>query len=145
MQDDDIIRYMNTSKLIKQILWITLWMGVVLTVNAQTTVKELKTEYQVNPMAVETQTPRFSLKLISTLKNTTQNSYEIRVCDHADQLRSGKNIQWKTHVVSDNFYMPPRHCRELFVTKLAHRYKTINQIRLLLTQQLQYLVCVKAI
>lgn len=41
--------------------------------------KDLRTEYRINPLGIDTETPRFSWKLHSTEKNTMQDSYHITV------------------------------------------------------------------
>lgn len=66
----------------------------VLPLYAQVTVEGLKTENRTNPIGLEDLTPRFSWQLVSTVRNTMQTAYEIRVGD-----KPGNTVQgtyWAT-------------------------------------------------
>jgi len=62
---------------------------------------DLKVEHLKDPLAIQTAAPRLSWKLISTEKNTLQSEYEIRVGTNKTSLSRGKDLVWKSHVVSD--------------------------------------------
>lgn len=68
---------------------------------------ELKVEHQENPLSVDAAVPRFSWKINSTVKNTVQKAYEIRVAAEEHDLKSGKKLVWSTNVVSDQSVLVP--------------------------------------
>lgn len=68
---------------------------------------ELQTEHQVNPTSLETSTPRISWKIKSSLKNTLQTAYDIRVGTDRAGLASGKGIVWSGSVKSDQSVLVP--------------------------------------
>lgn len=73
-----------------------------LTASAQKlNVTALQVEHQVNPLSVEPAVPRMSWKIVSTIKNVVQRSYEIRVGISAVRTLSGKDLLWKNTKVSD--------------------------------------------
>lgn len=59
------------------------------------TVSELTVEHLNNPLSVDASAPRLSWKIVSTLKNTQQTAYEIRVGTDKNGLAAGKGIVWK--------------------------------------------------
>lgn len=64
-------------------------------------VNDLKVEHLKNPLAIETSKPRFSWKIISTVKNTLQSSYEIRVGTSKTLINAGKDLVWKAAISGD--------------------------------------------
>lgn len=58
-------------------------------------VSELTVEHLNNPLSVDASAPRLSWKLRSSLKNTLQTAYEIRVGTDKNGLVAGKGIMWK--------------------------------------------------
>ncbi|WP_288881083.1 glycoside hydrolase family 78 protein [Pedobacter panaciterrae] len=64
-------------------------------------VNDLKVEHLKNPLAIETPKPRFSWKIISTVKNTLQSSYEIRVGTSKASVNAGKDLVWKGSTTGD--------------------------------------------
>ncbi|TYP97076.1 alpha-L-rhamnosidase [Sphingobacterium allocomposti] len=80
---------------------------------------DLRTEYQDDPLSLETARPRFSWKLNSNIKNTVQASYEIRVALDGKRLASGKDLIWKDKQNSDQSVHIPYDGPEL---KSATRY-----------------------
>ncbi len=62
---------------------------------------DLKVEHLIDPLAIETATPRLSWKITSTEKNTQQSEYEIRVGTDKTSLNKGKDLVWKNHTVTD--------------------------------------------
>lgn len=64
-------------------------------------VNDLKVEHLNNPLAIETPKPRFSWKIISTVKNTLQSSYEIRVGTDKASVYAGKDLVWKGSASGD--------------------------------------------
>nr|WP_068891486.1 glycoside hydrolase family 78 protein [Pedobacter panaciterrae] len=64
-------------------------------------VNDLKVEHLKNPLAIETPKPRFSWKIISTVKNTLQSSYEIRVGTNKGSMNGGKDLVWKASTSGD--------------------------------------------
>ncbi|NRF41836.1 glycoside hydrolase family 78 protein [Pedobacter foliorum] len=73
-----------------------------LTVFAQKlSVNDLKVEHLEDPLSIETLKPRFSWKINSTVKNTLQSSYEIRVGANKASVKAGKDLVWKASVSGD--------------------------------------------
>jgi alpha-L-rhamnosidase len=73
-----------------------------LTVFAQKlSVNDLKVEHLEDPLSIETLKPRFSWKINSTVKNTLQSSYEIRVGTNKASVKLGKDLVWKASVSGD--------------------------------------------
>lgn len=64
-------------------------------------VTDLKVEHLKNPMAIETDSPRFSWKIRSSVKNTLQSAYEIRVGRDKAAMNAGKDLVWKAAVSGD--------------------------------------------
>lgn len=56
---------------------------------------DLKVEHQSNPLCIESGAPRMSWKLQTALKNTSQNSYEIRIGTDPKDIKTNKNIIWR--------------------------------------------------
>jgi alpha-L-rhamnosidase len=65
-------------------------------------VTDLKTEYQVNPLGIDASAPRLSWKLISSLRNVLQTSYQIRVGMDSLSLMRGKDLSWNSKAQKSN-------------------------------------------
>ncbi|MCX2575551.1 glycoside hydrolase family 78 protein [Pedobacter sandarakinus] len=61
------------------IVFISVSFFPVATFSQKIETRGLTVEHLVNPLSIDSATPRFSWKLVSTVKNTTQTSYEIRL------------------------------------------------------------------
>jgi alpha-L-rhamnosidase len=57
-------------------------------------VKNQTVEYQYNPIGLDSAVPRFSWTLSTSLKNTLQSSYELRVGTDSVKLKAGKEMFW---------------------------------------------------
>ncbi|MES2456802.1 MAG: family 78 glycoside hydrolase catalytic domain [Bacteroidota bacterium] len=80
---------------IKSVVFLAL-LAMNFTASAQKiSLTDLQVEHLDNPLSVETAAPRMSWKISSTLKNTLQTSYEIRVGTDKSALTSGKHVFWK--------------------------------------------------
>src|SRR5580704_8774101 len=55
-------------------------------------VKDLRCEYQVDPLGIDVRKPRFSWELVSAEKGVLQTSYEVRVAGSDAELAKGKVI-----------------------------------------------------
>lgn len=73
-------------------------------VKAQVQVTKPLCENMDNPIGLDTKSPRFSWKLESAKRNTSQTSYEIRVSESNDALLKGKNIIWNSGKVMSGEY-----------------------------------------
>jgi alpha-L-rhamnosidase len=71
------------------------------------TLTELETEHQRNPTSVDADAPRLSWKILSTIKNTIQTAYDVRVGTDKDGLTSGKAIVWAGSFKSDQSVLVP--------------------------------------
>lgn len=61
---------------------------------------ELETEHLTDPIAVGTETPRFSWQSLSNARDQTQSAYRIQVASSADDLARGANLLWDSGKVS---------------------------------------------
>jgi len=103
------MNYLNKKGMLKKVcLSVTLLFFIpILVVQAKKRpvpfrVDNLICEYKVNPLSVDAANPRMSWKLITTLRNVKQTSYEIRVGSNAAQLVKNNDILWSSgRVFSD--------------------------------------------
>ncbi|WP_449439722.1 glycoside hydrolase family 78 protein [Pedobacter steynii] len=91
---------------IKNLLQTFAVFGILFAVNLtalaqKLSVNDLKVEHLINPLAIETPKPRFSWKIASTVKNTLQSSYEIRVGTNKASINAGKDLVWKSSISTD--------------------------------------------
>lgn len=70
-------------------------------------VSNLRVEHLDNPLSIDAANPRLSWKITSTLKNTMQVSYEIRVGTDKNGLAAGKGIVWTGNAKSDQSVLIP--------------------------------------
>jgi alpha-L-rhamnosidase len=61
---------------------------------ASANIDALKTEYQENPLGIDTAKPRFSWRLTSQARGAGQSAYEIRVAADEEELRAGRSLIW---------------------------------------------------
>ena len=67
---------------------------------AQVTVSDLRCEYKINPVGIETTQPRLSWQIKSPKSDILQTAYHIRVAETEAALKSGKNLIWESGKVS---------------------------------------------
>ncbi len=70
-------------------------------------VYDLRVEHLENPLSVDAAKPRLGWKISSSLKNTLQTGYEIRVGTDEKGIRSGKQLVWNASVKSDQSVLVP--------------------------------------
>ncbi|MEI6949069.1 glycoside hydrolase family 78 protein [Paraflavisolibacter sp. H34] len=70
-----------------------------LSLHAQLSVQQLRTENRTNPVGLDTKEPRFSWQLAATGRQVLQTAYEIRVSSHPRELANGK-ASWSTGKVA---------------------------------------------
>ena len=69
---------------------------------AQSQIANLRCEYQVNPIGIEVEKPRFSWQIISKQNNVKQTAYEIRVATTKANLTKTKQLLWTSQkIISD--------------------------------------------
>ena len=69
---------------------------------AQNQIANLLCEYQVNPIGIEVEKPRFSWQIISKQNNVKQKAYEIRVATTKANLTNPKKMLWTSQkIISD--------------------------------------------
>jgi alpha-L-rhamnosidase len=73
-------------------------LGTTLLAATKTEVKELVSEYRINPLGIDVQKPRLSWKIISNAENLVQSAYEIKV---TDQSPNGK-LLWNSGKVGSD-------------------------------------------
>ncbi|MFA7288499.1 MAG: glycoside hydrolase family 78 protein [Melioribacteraceae bacterium] len=62
----------------------------------------LRTEYKINPIGIESPNPRLSWEIVSKERNFMQSAYQIRAAHSIKDLESNKNLVWDTKkIVSD--------------------------------------------
>lgn len=65
-------------------------------VSAQVRVENLVCEYLTNPIGIDIASPRLSWKLVSEDYSVSQAAYEIKAALSVSELKSGKNLVWKS-------------------------------------------------
>jgi len=65
-------------------------------------VVNLKCEYEINPIGIETKQPRLSWQLKASLRNQLQSAYQILVADSPDQLATDKGNIWDSKKVKSD-------------------------------------------
>ena len=76
--------------------------GCGVTGHGDITVKELRCEYVVNPLSIDTEKPRFSWILESSQRGQKQTAYQIIVASSAEKLERDKRDKWDSgKVVSE--------------------------------------------
>lgn len=94
-------------------IYIKGFLLALLTIQASTclaqklSVSDLSVEHLDNPLSVDAPAPRLSWKITSTLKNTLQTAYDIRVGTDKSGLTSGKGIVWQGSAKSDKSVLVP--------------------------------------
>ncbi|TDQ10268.1 alpha-L-rhamnosidase [Pedobacter metabolipauper] len=92
---------------IKSLLLTVLLVSSLTGFTQKISVSDLKVEQLSNPLSVDAPAPRLSWKIKSTLKNTIQASYDIRVGTNKNNLASGKGIVWTGSAKSDQSVLIP--------------------------------------
>ena len=78
----------------KRTFSVALFFILFIQVNAAIEPFLLKTEYLINPLAINTLKPRLSWQLKSEQRNQYQSAFEIIVSDHRGEVESGKGSAW---------------------------------------------------
>ena len=81
---------------------LLLLMGLLGTLQAQVSVKDLTCEYRTNPVGLDIQKPRLSWKLVSEKNNVTQTAYEIHVATSIKELKHKSALWWSSDKVKSN-------------------------------------------
>ncbi|MDX2304317.1 MAG: family 78 glycoside hydrolase catalytic domain [Microscillaceae bacterium] len=69
---------------------------------AQVTITKVLTENSVNPIGLDTETPRFSWVMASEKRNVAQSAYQIKVALSESDLQKESNLVWNSGRVSSN-------------------------------------------
>ena len=75
---------------------------VISSASANITPVTLRTEYLVNPMAVDSDSPRLFWKVTSKERNQRQSAYQIRVANSVQALQAGNANLWDTNKVKSS-------------------------------------------
>ena len=62
----------------------------------------LTCEYKSNPLGIDTRIPRFSWKLVSTIRGVKQQSYELRVGEDPVAILKGEKLMWQSNLVNSD-------------------------------------------
>ena len=71
-------------------------LGLARLASAAMTVGELRCEYELDPVGIDTLQPRLSWTLLDGTRSQTQTAYEIRVASTPEALEKGENLLWNT-------------------------------------------------
>ncbi len=74
----------------------------VLSAKSKVNVNELRTEYKVNPIGLETLRPRLFWKLASQNTNVLQSAYQIKAASTISELKSEKDLLWNSDKVNSD-------------------------------------------
>lgn len=96
-----------TNVLIRSFLFALLTIPGSVCLAQKLSVSGLSVEHLHNPLSVDAPAPRLSWKITSTLKDTRQTAYDIRVGTDRQGLTSGKSLVWKASVPSDQSVLVP--------------------------------------
>ena len=94
----------NQGRSLKTKLWgvISLLLGLSSPVWAKMAVGELRCEYAINPVGIDTLKPRLSWTLTDDRRGQVQSAYEIRVASSPEEIRQNTASLWETgKVISD--------------------------------------------
>ena len=69
---------------------------------SQIQIKETLCENRVNPIGLDIPQPALSWQMVSAVRNTMQNAYEVRVAMLVNDLTKGNNLVWKTGKILSN-------------------------------------------
>lgn len=62
-------------------------------------VKTLRTEYQINPLGIDTEPPRFCWRIEHPARNAAQQSYQIQVATQVEYLKNNQPDCWDSGIV----------------------------------------------
>lgn len=100
------INCMNNRSLNVYLLTAFLLFGIN-TYAQKLSVSNLQIEHLQNPLALDASKPRFSWKLESSIKNTVQTAFEIRVGTDRQKLLAGKDLVWAVKGKTDQSVLIP--------------------------------------
>src|SRR5690349_12075140 len=71
---------------------------------------DLGCEYKVNPLGIDSASPRLSWRLEGAARGIAQTAYQVRVAENESALRNGKSLVWDSGVVDsgDSVQVPYR-------------------------------------
>ncbi len=79
-----------------------LFVFVSVRVQAQVTVSELKCDYQIDPIGIQSEKPQLSWLLQSAQRNVKQTAYRVIVSDNAAMLQSNTGNVWDSKKITSN-------------------------------------------
>lgn len=90
-----------------KLIFMSVVAGCVQLASAAMTVDQLRCEYAVNPIGIDTLQPRLSWKLNDTARGQIQTAYQIRVGTRPESLEKGEGLLWDSDktVCSDNVHI----------------------------------------
>ena len=83
-------------------LLVAVWVGLAGLATAGMTVDELRCEYAVNPVGIDTPQPRLSWTLRATERAQRQSAYQLRVAASPQALEQGQPLLWDTGKVASD-------------------------------------------
>ena len=84
----------------KHFLFLFLFNCLVVNVNAQLSVQNLRLENLTNPIGLDVMQPRFGWQLATDRRNVLQTAYEIRVATSPSALAAGKKLTWTSSKIA---------------------------------------------
>lgn len=100
--------YLNSIKSIRNVKKLFLYFLIITSLLSCSTddgkfkVQELQSEYLINPVGIDTKSPRFSWKLKANGNNISQKSYQILVASEAEKLDKDIGDLWDTKIVKSD-------------------------------------------
>ena len=70
-----------------------------ITIDGNVKIKELRCEYTVNPLGIDTKTPKFSWMLESNEREQMQSAYQVLVATYIEKLKKGIGDKWDSKKV----------------------------------------------
>jgi alpha-L-rhamnosidase len=64
--------------------------------------RNLRSEYKVNPIGIDVQQPRLSWQLVSSRRGTMQAAYQIQVAERLERLQAGDRLLWDSGKVDSD-------------------------------------------
>lgn len=81
--------------------FLSLWL-IVANVSANISIYDLRTEYNINPIGLDTKAPEFSWKISSAINDQEQTAYQILVASSIKKLSPGKADLWDSEKVESS-------------------------------------------
>ena len=122
------------------VLFATGWLAIISPAGANLTPMDLRCDYAVNPLGVDSQPPRLFWKLEGGGRNQKQSAYEILAASSRKLLEHGEGDLWdsgrvKSDAEIDNFIAPVYQKVGVALIGFGLSYRNAGQKRVFATQR----------